>query len=367
MLLLTESRDRNLTLPNRVVMSPMTRLRSLPDGSPTSDVIDYYTQRATAGLIITEGIWPHSSGQSEAWVPGLQTPAHVAAWRRVTDSVHEAGGRIFAQLMHGGRKGHPLARIDGTLPAGPSAVRDEDHVHLLDGSKAGPIMPAAMTGAEIAAAIDHFAAAAANAIDAGFDGVEIHAANSYLVHQFLADNTNLRDDEYGGSIRNRMRFALEVTDAVIAAVGAHRTAIRISPGNPQFGMVEADPAPLYRPLVAELDRRGLAYLHLIDNDDYPALSDLRPLWHGTLIANVGENREQTTAAAAERALEETGADLVSFGRAFISNPDLVERIARDLPLSPIRDSHLYGRTAEGYSDYPSWDASVDAAVVREVA
>src|SRR5690606_17387461 len=156
-------------------------------------------------------------------------------------------------------------------------------------------------------------------------------------HQFLADNTNLRDDEYGGSIANRMRFALEVTDAVIAAVGAHRTAIRLSPGNPQFGMVEADPGPLYRPLVAELDRRGLAYLHLIDNDDYPALTDLRPLWHGTLIANVGENRDQTTGAAAERALTETGADLVSFGRAFISNPDLVERIARALPLSPIRE------------------------------
>ncbi|MGW0046454.1 alkene reductase [Nocardia cyriacigeorgica] len=340
MLLLTEYRDQNLTLPNRVVMSPMTRLRSLPDGSPTSDVVDYYAQRASAGLIITEGIWPHSSGQSEAWVPGLQTAAHVAAWRRVTEAVHAAGGRIFAQLMHGGRKGH-----------------------LLDGTKSGPIMPAAMTRAEIASAVEHFATAAANAIEAGFDGVEIHAANSYLVHQFLADNTNLRDDEYGGSIANRMRFALEVTDAVIAAVGAHRTAIRLSPGNPQFGMVEADPGPLYRPLVAELDRRGLAYLHLIDNDDYPALTDLRPLWHGTLIANVGENRDQTTGAAAERALTETGADLVSFGRAFISNPDLVERIARDLPLSPIRESHLYGRTAEGYSDYPSWDDDVR----REVA
>ncbi|NEW27413.1 alkene reductase [Nocardia cyriacigeorgica] len=355
MLLLTEFRDQNLHLPNRVVMSPMTRLRSLPDGSPTTDVADYYAQRAGAGLIITEGIWPHSSGQSEAWVPGLQTAAHVAAWRKVTDAVHEAGGRIFAQLMHGGRKGHPLGRIDGTLPAGPSAVADVDHVHLLDGSTADPVVPAVMTRADIAAAVEHYAAAAANAIEAGFDGVEIHAANSYLVHQFLADNTNLRDDEYGGSIPNRMRFALEVTDAVIAAVGAHRTAIRLSPGNPQFGMLEADPGPLYRPLVTELDRRGLAYLHLIDNDDYPALADLRPLWHGTFIANVGENRAQTTASAAESALTESDADLVSFGRAFISNPDLVDRIARDLPLSPIRESHLYGRTAEGYSDYPTWD------------
>ncbi|NEW38505.1 alkene reductase [Nocardia cyriacigeorgica] len=354
MLLLTDYRDQNLDLPNRVVMSPMTRLRSMPDGSPTPDVVDYYAQRASAGLIVTEGIWPHSSGQSEAWVPGLQTDAQVAAWQRVTDAVHQAGGRIFAQLMHGGRLGHPLGRIAGTLPAGPSAVAEDDHVHLLDGSKAEPVVPAVMTLADIAAAVEHYGAAAANAIDAGFDGVEIHAANGYLVHQFLADNTNFRNDEYGGSIANRMRFALEVTDAVSAAVGAHRTAIRLSPGNPHNGMVEADPAPQYRPLVTELDRRGLAYLHLIDNDDYPALTDLRPLWHGTMIANVGENREPTAASAAERALTETGVDLVSFGRAFIANPDLVDRIARDLPLAPIRESHLYGRTAEGYSDYPRW-------------
>ncbi|MFE9582532.1 alkene reductase [Nocardia sp. NPDC006044] len=361
MLLLTEYRTPARTLPNRIVMSPMTRLRSLPDGSPTRDVADYYAQRAAAGLIVTEGIWPHSTGQSEAWVPGLQTERQVEAWSRVTEAVHAKGGRIFAQLMHGGRKGHPLARIDGSWPAGPSAVLDEDRVHLIAGGKADPIMPAALDRADIYAAVEHHARAARNAITAGFDGVEIHGANSYFVHQFLADNTNLRTDEFGGSIENRMRLPLAVVDAVTAAIGARRTGIRLSPGNPQFNMFEADPAPLYRALVTELDGRGLAYLHLTDNDTYGALADLRPRWRGTLIANVGENRAATTAEAAEGVLRSGVADLVSFGRHFISNPDLVHRITHDLPLAPIREDLLYGRTAEGYSDYPRWEPATVAA------
>ncbi|MFC9432802.1 alkene reductase [Nocardia sp. NPDC057030] len=361
MLLLTEYRTPTRTLPNRIVMSPMTRLRSLPDGSPTSDVADYYAQRAAAGLIVTEGIWPHPTGQSEAWVPGLHTERHVEAWSRVTEAVHANGGRIFAQLMHGGRKGHPLARIDGSWPAGPSAVLDEDRVHLIAGGKADPIMPAALDRADIHEAVEHHARAARNAIAAGFDGVEIHGANSYFVHQFLADNTNLRTDEFGGSIENRMRLPLAVVDAVAAAIGAQRTGIRLSPGNPQFNMFEADPAPLYRALVTELDGRDLAYLHLTDNDSYAALADLRPRWRGTLIANVGENRAATTAEAAEGVLRSGVADLVSFGRHFISNPDLVHRITHDLPLAPIREHLLYGRTAEGYSDYPRWEPATVAS------
>ncbi|MEV5648115.1 alkene reductase [Nocardia sp. NPDC052254] len=358
MLLLTDFQSRHLHLPNRIVMAPMTRLRSHRDGSPTADVVTYYTQRARAGLIITEGIWPHPSGQSEAWVPGLSTGAHVDAWRRVTEGVHAAGGRIFAQLMHGGRLGHPLARIDGTVPAGPSAVPTGDTVHLLDGGKAPAPEPRAMTGAEIVQAVEYYADAAANALAAGFDGVEIHGANSYLVHQFLADNTNLRTDEYGGTLAGRMRFALEVTDAVAAVVGSRRVGIRLSPGNPQFGMREADPAPLYRALVAELDRRDLAYLHLTDNDRYPALADLRPRWSGTLIANVGENRERTSPAAAESQLAAARADLVSFGRAFIANPDLVRRIERDHPLADLRAEGLYGRNAVGYTDYPEYEPGI---------
>lgn len=358
MMLLTEYRSRYLELPNRVVMAPMTRLRSLPDGSPTGDVAEYYAQRAAAGLIVSEGIWPHSSGQSEAWVPGLQSPAQVAAWRVVTGAVHAEGGRIFAQLMHGGRKGHPGARIDGSVPAGPSAVADDDVLHLIDGSKARWPMPRVMSRAEIAAAVAHFAVAAGNAVDAGFDGVEIHGANSYLVHQFLADNTNERVDEYGGSVVNRMRFALEVVDAVVAVVGAERTAIRLSPGNPQFGMREADPAPVYRGLVGELDRRDLAYLHLTDRDDYPVLADLRPRWQGALIANIGENRAPTSPVEAERVLRAGRADLVSFGRAFIANPDLVYRIEHGVPLAAVREDVLYGRIARGYTDYPSHAVAV---------
>ena len=351
MKLLTEYRNPVLTLPNRLVMAPMTRRRTTPDGAPTSAVADYYAQRASAGLIVTEGIFPHSSGQSEAWVPGLQTPGQVRAWRQVTEEVHANGGQIFAQLMHGGRKGHPLARIDGSWPAGPSAVVDDDLVHLIDGGKAEPIIPAVLDHPAIAAAVEHHASAARNAIAAGFDGVEIHGANSYLVHQFLADNTNLRTDEYGGSIENRMRLPLAIVDAVAGAISPHRTAIRLSPGNPQFNMFEADPAPLYRALVAELDRRDLAYLHLTDNDHYPAIADLRPRWNGTLIANIGENHAPTTASDAERFLRQGLADLISFGRPFIANPDLVDRITQDLPLAPIREDLLYARTAEGYSDY----------------
>lgn len=357
MMLLTEHHSDHLVLPNRVVMAPMTRLRSHADGSPTAAVADYYAQRAAAGLIVSEGIWPHTSGQSEAWVPGLQTDAHREAWRRVTSSVHAAGGRIFAQLMHGGRKGHPSARIDGSMPAGPSAVSDGEPVHLIDGGKADAVVPRAMSRADIDDAVGFHASAARLAIAAGFDGVEIHGANSYLIHQFLADNTNLRNDEYGGSIENRARLALRVVDAVAGAIGAHRTAIRLSPGNPQFGMREADPAPLYRELVSELDVMGLAYLHLTDNDRYPALADLRRRWRGSLIANIGENRAPTSAAAAEGVLADGGADLISFGRAFIANPDLVERIAHGRPLAATRAEVLYGCSAEGYSDYPYWSAA----------
>ncbi|QLY28400.1 alkene reductase [Nocardia huaxiensis] len=363
-MLLTEFRSATLNLPNRVVMAPMTRLRSHRDGSPTAEVARYYTQRAEAGLIVTEGIWPHPSGQSEAWVPGLHTDAHEHAWRHVTESVHAAGGRIFAQLMHGGRKGHPGARIDGSIPAGPSAVIDAEHVHLYDDTKAAPIIPAVMSRTDIDAAVTHFADAARRAIAAGFDGVELHGANSYLLHQFLADNTNLRTDEYGGSIANRLRLPLRVLTAVTDAIGAHRTGLRLSPGNPQFGMRETDPAPLYRALLSEIDGAGLAYLHLTDDDAYPALRDLRPRWSGPLIANVGENRDRTTPSAAHAVLAAGLADLVSFGRAFLANPDLVQRIAHDLPLAPVREEVLYGREGVGYTDYPRWDEQHDTVLPR---
>ncbi|QEV20419.1 alkene reductase [Streptomyces alboniger] len=341
-------------LPNRVVMAPMTRLRATADGTPLPVVADYYAQRASAGLIVTEGIWPSSRGQSGWRYPGLETAAHIEGWRRVTGAVHAAGGRIYAQLMHGGRHGHPLSRVDGDAPAAPSAVLvDPSRVHV-PGGKADPVTPREMTPDDIRAAVQDFADAARNAIEAGFDGVELHGANSYLIHQFLADNTNLRDDAYGrGSVADRIRFAVEVVRAVADAIGAERLGLRLSPGNPQFGMAEADPGPVYRALLDEIDGLGLAYLHLTDNDRYPALADLRPHWHGTLIANVGENGDPTTREAGEAVLASGAADLVSYGRAFIANPDLPERFEAGAPLQEVDETHLYGEGAEGYTDYPA--------------
>ncbi|MEW2524383.1 alkene reductase [Streptomyces sp. NPDC047071] len=344
-------------LPNRMVMAPMTRFRGEEDGTPQPIVADYYAQRASAGLIVTEGIWPSSRGQSGWRIPGLETAAHVAGWRRVTDAVHAAGGRIYAQLMHGGRHGHPLSRIDGDAPAAPSAVVSPELVHVRDGGKAEPVTPRVMTLDDIRTAVDDHVAAARNAVAAGFDGVELHGANSYLIHQFLADNTNLRDDAYGrGSIENRIRFAVEVVRAVADAIGAGRLGLRLSPGNPQFGMAEADPGPVYRALLDELDGLGLAYLHLTDNDRYPALAELRPRWSGTLIANVGENGDPTTQEAGEAVIADGRADLVSYGRAFLTTPDLPHRFAVGAPLNDFDAAHLYTSGPEGYTDYPSLDA-----------
>ncbi|OEU96339.1 alkene reductase [Streptomyces oceani] len=348
--LLTPYSAGSLSLPNRLVMAPMSRHRAHEDGTPLPVVADYYAQRAEAGLLVTEGIWPHRRGQSDWRIPGLETEAHVSGWRAVTQAVHARGGRIFAQLMHGGRQGHPRSRLLGDIPAGPSAVPVPSPVHVKDGKAEAP-MPREMTTDDIRTAIDDHVAAARNALWAGFDGVEIHGANSYLTHQFLADNTNLRTDAYG---QDKTRFATELVTAVAEGIGPHRLGLRLSPGNPQFGMSEHDPAPAYRALLDTLDPVGLAYLHLTDNDDYPALADLRPRWSGTLIANVGENHEPTTQHQGERVLTNGHADLVSYGRAFLTHPDLPARIAANDPLAtPIDMEHLYTPGAEGYTDYPT--------------
>ncbi|MDT0541261.1 alkene reductase [Streptomyces lonegramiae] len=348
--LLTPYTSAALRLPNRLVMAPMTRFRAKEDGTPLPVVAEYYAQRAAAGLIVTEGIWPHRRGQSGWRMPGLETEDHAEGWRAVTDAVHARSGRIFAQLMHGGRQGHPRSRLLGDLPAGPSAVAVPGPLHVKDGKVEAPT-PRTMTTDDIRVAVDDHVNAARNALRAGFDGVELHGANSYLIHQFLADNTNLRSDGYG---KDRARFAVELVEAVASAVGAHRLGLRLSPGNPQFGMVERDPGPVYRPLVEALNPLGLAYLHLTDNDNYPALADLRPRWTGTLIANVGENHAPTTREQGEGVVTEGHADLVSYGRAFLAHPDLPARIAADAPLTtPIDTEHLYTNGARGYTDYPT--------------
>ncbi|MFD7295266.1 alkene reductase [Streptomyces sp. NPDC059897] len=340
----------SLHLPNRLVMAPMTRFRAHEDGTPLPVVAAYYAQRAEAGLLITEGIWPHRRGQSGWRIPKLETRAHIAGWRTVTEAVHARGGRIFAQLMHGGRQEHPRSRLLGDIPAGPSAVPVPGPVHVKDGKAPAP-MPRAMTKHDIRTAIDDHVAAAHNALQAGFDGVELHGANSYLTHQFLADNTNLRTDTYG---HDKTRFAVELLTALAETTGAHRLGLRLSPGNPQSGMLEHSPAPVYRALLHALNPLGLAYLHLTDNDTYPALTDLRPHWNGPLIANIGENHTPTPQPQAEHVLTQEHADLVSLGRAFLTHPDLPARIAANDPLTtPINTEHLYTHDPQGYTDYPT--------------
>ncbi|MDT0264759.1 alkene reductase [Streptomyces sp. DSM 44915] len=352
-----------LTLPNRLVMAPMTRYRGQPDGRPQPVVAEYYAQRAGAGLIVTEGLWPSVAGQSGWRIPGLATAAHATAWRAVTDAVHAAGGRIFAQLMHGGRAGHPEGRIDGGQPAGPSAVTAPVRIALRDGTRQPAVAPREMTEDDLDRTVAEYVTAARLAVGAaGFDGVELHGANSYLPHQFLADNTNLRTDRYGGSPANRRRFPLRLVRAVADAVGGARTALRLSPGNPQFGMAEADPGPVYRPLVEALNELGLGYLHLTDNDRYPALADLGPRWTGTLVANVGENGPPTTREQGAELVASGRADLVSYGRAFLANPDLPARFAAGAALTEVDPTHLYGWGPEGYVDYPTLEESERAAV-----
>ncbi len=344
--LLTPYRSPALSLPNRIAMAPMTRNRADDaTGIPNPLTRTYYAQRASAGLIITEGIWPTLAGKGEPGVPGLANADHVEGWREVTTAVHAAGGRIFAQLWHVGRLSHPVTL--GTLPMAPSAVRPPGTIHTVDG-KLDYVTPREMTLGDIEETIAAFAAAASNAIEAGFDGVEVHGANGYLIQQFLGDNTNLRTDAYG----RRDRFVLDVVDAVIAAVGADRVALRLSPGNPENDVLENDPASVYPALVSALDERGLAYLHLSEKGTYPAISELRKRWSGTLIGNY-DPVEPSSPELGEKLLLSGDADVVAFGRLFIANPDLPMRIAAGAPLAAL-DRQLFHRGgAQGYTDQPA--------------
>ena len=346
-LLLEPYRGGNLTLPNRIAMAPMTRGRSDDiTGVPHPAAALYYAQRASAGLIITEGTWPAAIGKNGPGQPGLATSAQVTAWRQVTTAVHAAGGRIFAQIWHGGRVSHPLTLPNGAAPHAPSAVAMTSKIFTRDGW-VEPVVPHALTESEIAATIDDYAAAARNAITAGFDGVELHGANGYLIHQFLADNTNVRIDGYGGSIPNRIRFALAVVDAVSAAVGSSRVAIRLSPGNPTCEIVESDPAAVYRPLVEALSGRNLAYLHLVEAGTYPVFEDLRPRWAGTLVGNVS-GAEPMSFADGERLLEADLVDVLAYGRLFLDNPHLPLSLATGAALREAQRDHYYASTIEGY-------------------
>ncbi|MFC5291051.1 alkene reductase [Actinokineospora guangxiensis] len=344
-----------LTLPNRVVMAPMTRARAGEDGLATASMAAYYAQRATAGLIVTEGVQPSPIGQSSPRTPGLHTGEQVESWRQVTHAVHANGGRIFAQVMHGGRVSHP--DTIGQIPVGPSAVAASGGVFTPAGPQPAPV-PRALTTAEVPEHAEAYAEAARNAVDAGFDGVELHGANGYLISQFLSSNANLRTDRYGGSVANRVRFAVEAATATVAAVGAHRTGIRLSPGATFWGVEETDTPRLYAALLAELAPLDLAYLHLEATTDEPTLRTLRALWPGTLIMNpvLPLGAKQTGHAEAAHWLG-LGADLISFGRAFIANPDLVERLRAALPLAPVDESTYYQGGDHGYLTYPAYQHS----------
>jgi N-ethylmaleimide reductase len=343
-----------ITLANRIVMAPMTRSRALGN-VPNALMEKYYGERADAGLIVTEGVAPSADGLGYARIPGIFTDEQERGWKRVTDAVHRGGGRIFAQLMHTGRVGHPANMAPGARLVAPSAVAAPGEMWT-DGQGLQPHpVPAAMTEEEIARAIGEFASAARRAIAAGFDGVELHGANGYLVDQFLNTASNRRTDRWGGSVANRIRFAVEVAKASAAAIGADRLGIRVSPYGVFNGMApDPEMDALYLALVEELNALGFAYIHVVDHSSMgapepsPALeAAIRSAFKGRYILSGGYD-----AARANADLDAGRGDLVAFGRPFISNPDLVRRLRDGSALAPADPSTFYTPGEKGYTDYP---------------
>ncbi len=343
-------------LQNRMVMAPMTRGRAQYDGTPGVRAAEYYSQRASVGLIVAEGTQPSDDGQGYTTTPGIYTPAHVAGWRKVTEAVHAKGGRIFIQLMHVGRISHPDNTPHHRQAVAPSEIAPGTQMFTTTGMQVIP-KPRALTTEEVRETIADFRHAARSAIEAGADGIEIHGANSYLPHQFLAPSANVRTDLYGGSIENRARFAIEVASAIADEIGADRTAIRLSPGSTLNGIDEGVEGPLlYRHLVAELDKLGLAYLHIMHNGNEELLQDIRSLWNRTLILN-----------RPGRALEEAGADVASglaeleaYGQMVLANPDFVSRLITGAPMNEANPATYFGGDAQGYTDYPDLEALLAA-------
>lgn len=354
-----------LTLPNRIVMPPMTRSRaSQPGDIPNALMAEYYAQRASAGLIVSEGTWISPLGKGYAWTPGIHTPGQIDGWRAITDAVHGAGGRIFAQLWHVGRLSH-VRLLDGQSPVSSSALQAEGvqvYVDEADGQpgfvQASP--PRALSTAEVRAIVEEYRQAARNAMAAGFDGVELHAANGYLVNQFIDSNANHRSDAYGGSLDNRLRFLDEVSRALVEAAGdPARVGIRLAPLTTLNGCVDADPETTYIAAAKKLAEIGVGYIHIAeaDWDDAPHMPDafkqqLRAVFPGTLIY-----AGKYTAERARAALEAGWADLIAFGRPFVANPDLPERLRIGAPLAPHDRATLFGGDARGFTDYPTLRAA----------
>ncbi len=346
----------SLPLRNRIVMAPMTRSRAVDANIPNDLMAEYYGQRAGAGLIVTEGTSPSPNGTGYPRIPGIWSQAQVAGWRKATDAVHAQAGRIFVQLMHTGRVGHPLNLPAGAELLAPSAVAAEGEMYTdAKGLQPHPV-PRAMTDAEVRIAVEEYVHASRNAIAAGFDGVELHGANGYLIEQFLSPQTNRRSDGWGGSVEKRQRFALEVAKAVAAAIGGERVGIRLSPYGVNAGM---KPYPeieeTYTTLVPRLAAAGIQYVHVVDHSAMgaPAVPGelklaMRRAWPRTFILSGGFDR-----ATAEVALNEGRGDLIAFGRPFLANPDLVTRLERGLPLNAPDFATFYTPGPKGYTDYPT--------------
>ncbi|RPE44918.1 N-ethylmaleimide reductase [Streptomyces sp. Ag109_O5-1] len=338
-------------LANRIAMAPMTRGRAAEGGLPTALTAEYYAQRASAGLIVTEGIQPSAVGQGYPDTPGLHSAEQIAAWRTVTDAVHAAGGRIFAQIMHSGRIGHPDLLPDGLVNVAPSAVAASGQVYTHEGPK-DFVEPRELTEDEIHATVADYAAAARAAVEAGFDGVELHGANGYLIHQFLAPGSNRRTDGWGGSPAGRIRFAVETVKAVVEAIGAERTGLRLSPGNPLNDMDEPEPEPTYTALVDALEPLGLAYVHVMEVPGHRELTTaLRKRFSGVFVLNPAT--EGPTGPEALELVEDGTADVISYGQLFLANPDLPARLKAGGPFNAANPATFFGGGAEGYTDYPA--------------
>ncbi len=338
------------SLTNRLVMAPMTRNRAGADGVPTDSMVTYYAQRAGAGLIVTEGTQPSAVGQGYPLTPGMHDEAQAAGWKRVTDAVHERGGKIFLQIMHAGRISHPSLQPGGALPVAPSAVRPAGQVFTPEGMQ-DFVTPRPLETDEIAGVVREYADSARLAVEqGGFDGVEIHGANGYLPQQFLASGTNTRTDAYGGSPENRARFLVEVTHAVTEAVGAAKVGLRLSPANTFNDILETETEQVYDAVVAGIRPLGLAYLHIVEGP-VAVTTAIRAGYPGTLIVNPAFTLP-TTRDNLETLLADERVDLVGVGRAFLANPDLVRRLAVDAELNPADEASFYGGTDAGYIDYP---------------
>ena len=345
-----------LKLPNRIVMAPLTRNRASEGNVPTAFNATYYAQRASAGLLISEATQVTPYGQGYPATPGIHSAEQIEGWKLVTKAVHDRGGRIFLQLWHVGRISHPSLQPEGVLPVAPSAIAPASgEASTYEGSKPY-VTPRALETDELPGIVEQYRQGAENALTAGFDGVEVHGANGYLLDQFLRDGTNQRTDAYGGSIANRARLLLEVTEAVIGVWGADRVGVRLSPSSTFNSMSDSDPKATFSYAIDALNRFGLAYLHLLEPSEADAryggtlipTAFFRPLYHGTLMVNWDYDRDTANAAIASGA-----ADLVSFGKLFIANPDLPERFQANASLNEPDPSTFYGGDEKGYIDYPA--------------